>query len=488
MNKPILLSNLRIEDLNEETDYLGMIQKGIIIKDFLIGSTDRFDEIKMFSLYGDWGSGKSTLMKFLQKELRGDFNTFFFESWEFEKDENLAMSLLEFMAFKTQDTSEELYKDILKYGGRVLRGLGKSVKVNIPLFPNGPAIEVDPSCLIEEISKNEELTFYEALKNLKIKFKRLEDHITREGFPDYNIVFIDDLDRCEPQQVLNLMSAIKLFFTYGSKTIFFCGVDKKAVEEAVNTRYGKVVKANEYLEKIFDISFSMPKNIDLFKLINHYFDDTNYDLNHDEEAINHRISNFLHELEFTNPRRVKKILNKFQMFRDFSKISKEIDFPNIDMKDGVKNSYFDTILVIYLIILHEFHPDEFENFLNFEIKKSDYTGNLDTKDLENGLNIFLELNHSNKKFGKIHQDLIDMRNSSGTLEPYFYVCLSPNNLKKITKAALYFNSFASITISEKNIDYLFYKFVNKVEVVHWLKYSKYNSSLLSIKSIVQNLF
>ena len=56
MNKPILLSNLRIEDLNEETDYLGMIQKGIIIKDFLIGSTDRFDEIKMFSLYGDWGS------------------------------------------------------------------------------------------------------------------------------------------------------------------------------------------------------------------------------------------------------------------------------------------------------------------------------------------------------------------------------------------------------------------------------------------------
>ncbi|WP_152971434.1 P-loop NTPase fold protein [Lacinutrix algicola] len=37
----------------------------------------------MYSLYGEWGSGKSTLMKYLEKELKGDFNTFFFEAWEF---------------------------------------------------------------------------------------------------------------------------------------------------------------------------------------------------------------------------------------------------------------------------------------------------------------------------------------------------------------------------------------------------------------------
>ena len=30
------------------------------------------------ALQGEWGSGKSTLMKYLQKELKGNFNTFFF--------------------------------------------------------------------------------------------------------------------------------------------------------------------------------------------------------------------------------------------------------------------------------------------------------------------------------------------------------------------------------------------------------------------------
>lgn len=100
MTKPRLLSNLPIEDLTSETDYLGIIDKGDLIKTFLIGNKDQFNEIKMFSLYGEWGSGKSSLMKYIEKELKADFNTFFFEAWEYEKDENLAMSLLEYITSK----------------------------------------------------------------------------------------------------------------------------------------------------------------------------------------------------------------------------------------------------------------------------------------------------------------------------------------------------------------------------------------------------
>lgn len=233
MKKPILLSNLRIEKLTSNNDYLGVIEKGSIIKDFLIGSKEQFNEIKMFSLYGEWGSGKSSLMKYLENELKGEFNTFFFEAWEYEKDENLSISLLEYISLKTTNPTDELYDNILKYGGRILRGMGKSVKMNVPLFTNGPTIELNPSAFVEEITKKGDLTFFTALEEFKSNFRRLEDNITRANMPKYNIVFIDDLDRCEPQQVLNLMSAIKLFFTYGQKTIFFCGIDKKAVEAAV---------------------------------------------------------------------------------------------------------------------------------------------------------------------------------------------------------------------------------------------------------------
>ena len=115
MTKPKLLANLPIANLTKENDYLGVLEKGNLISTFLKGNKERFEEIKMFSLYGEWGSGKSTLMKYLEKDLNNEFNTFFFEAWQFEKDENLALSLLEFMNAKNIDKyfSQIDYKSLI---------------------------------------------------------------------------------------------------------------------------------------------------------------------------------------------------------------------------------------------------------------------------------------------------------------------------------------------------------------------------------------
>ncbi|KRB53834.1 P-loop NTPase fold protein [Flavobacterium sp. Root186] len=486
MTKQKLLSNLRIEKLDKKTDYLGIIDKGEIMRDFLIGSKDSFDEIKMFSLYGDWGSGKSSLMKYLENELQSEFNTFFFEAWEFEKDENLAMSLLDFIRIKSNSSSETFYSDLIKFGARILRGMGKSLKLNIPLFPGGPELEIDSSPFIEEISKTEEPTFYQALENFKIDFRRLEDFLTREGKPKYNIVFIDDLDRCEPEQVLNLMSAIKLFFTYGQKTIFLCGIDRKAVQEAVKTKYGKIVKSNEYLEKIFDISFSMPEHTDLIKLINFYFDNQSYNIAGEKDSINNFINIFFKELEFTNPRRVKKVLNKFQMLRDFKqmKSNKSENFPNIDMKNKSEKGLFETIIVLYLIILHEFFQSDFDSFLDFDKKRGTYSlSAIDTSNFSN-INEIIKKNYSKTPFSDIYAYT---SGSSPISLACFFICLSPFNIKKISYDHLSVSHAHEIEISQKHIDFLFYKYINKKSPASWLKNSQNTSSLNSIKQLIKNI-
>lgn len=245
--------------------------------------------------------------------------------------------------------------------------------MNIPLTPSpqGPYLEFNASALVEEISKDEELTFYKALENFKTEFVSLEDFITKGNSPKYNIVFIDDLDRCEPEQVLNLLSAIKLFFTYGEKTIFFCGIDKKAVEQAVKTKYGEIVKANEYLEKIFDVSFSMPEHDDILKLVSVYFDDREIKLGKFEGKLNEKIAGFFRELNFTNPRRVKKVLNKYLILSNFKTILKDNKYkdviPNIYVdEDG---NFFETILTLYFLCLFEYDKDAFEIFNDLSLKK-----------------------------------------------------------------------------------------------------------------------
>lgn len=490
MTKTKILSNLPIEDLTSETDFLGIIDKGELIKTFLIGNKDQFNEIKLFSLYGEWGSGKSSLMKYLEKELKADFNTFFFEAWEFEKDENLAMSLLEFINSKNIDTGEQFSDDLLKYGGRILRGLGKSVKFNVPLYPKGPEIELDLSSFVEEVSKTEELTFYKARNLFKKEFIRFEDKITKGKNPKNNIIFIDDLDRCEPEQVLNLLSAIKLFFTYGEKTIFFCGIDKKAVEQAVKTKYGKIVKANEYLEKIFDVSFSMPEHEDFLKLVNQYFDNTIYTFGVNKLGINERITEFLIYLEFTNPRRVKKVLNKFQILRNLSEINlskKFLPYPNIDKREGVQNSYLETILVLYLIILHEFYPEYFNDFLDFEKKRSNYSNALIEMGQKSDLFDFILNNCSKNSFEQYPRLILSTEKKSKRFINYFLICFGPNEINKFNISNFYENQ--SIMIDRKNkiehlfLNYLSFRSLSIIKDENNLS----KASLSSLKKLIKNV-
>lgn len=484
-----LLSNLPLLELNEETDYLEILSKGKLIKTFLQGSKENINDFRMFALYGDWGSGKSTLMKYLHSNLSQEFNTFFFEAWEFEKDENLAMSLLEFLKYESTDVEEELFTDLLKYGGRLLRGLAKSVKLNIPLYPNGPAIELEPNSFLEEFSKNEELTFYKALKEFKTEFKRMEDFITKGDKPKFNIIFIDDLDRCEPQQVLNLISAIKLFFTYGEKTIFFCGVDKKAVEAAVTTKYGNLIKANQYLEKIFDISFSMPEHFNSLKLISFYFNTQIYTLAGESMEINKRIDDFFKKIEFTNPRRIKKVLNKFQILRDFIQmdINEGKFFPKIDLKTNIEYNFFETILTLYLIILSEFYPSDFEGFLNFEIKKNIYSkANVDNTNMITKINGILEDNLSEKSLNSILLEYQNNKMNAYSIETGFFICLAPLNVEKIKMTAFQHQQINEITVKEKFIDYLFYKYISSYKIEVLLKDSNESMNLFSIKRLIKD--
>ncbi|GAB5401147.1 MAG: hypothetical protein Aureis2KO_27320 [Aureisphaera sp.] len=410
-----LLPNLPIEDLTEENDYLGIIEKADLIKTFLESNTDEFEQIKMFVLYGEWGSGKSTLMKYLEKELKGVFNTFFFEAWEFENDTNLCFSLLEFLTLKSEGASEQVIGDILKLGGKLFRGLGRSLKLKVPLAPGGPELEIDPSSFVEEFDADEK-TFYQIKEDFKFQFRGWEDMVTKDKKTKHNIVFIDDLDRCEPENVLNLLSALKLFFTYGKKTIFFCGIDKKAVEIAIKTKYFDYIKSTEYLEKIFDISFSMPKAENSIKLFGLYFsNDKKYELAGQSMSIAEIVNFLFNELRFNNIRKIKKVLNRFVIVQNITKnLSGNHKLKKIapNILNDENCSLLDLLITIYFVVLKEFYPMILEDFSNNSLRLTNYessfskTPGIDASGLSNNRNaikIMVQANGRNEKFLSIQR-------------------------------------------------------------------------------------
>lgn len=361
-----LLNNKPISKLNDSTDYLNILEKANFLKDFFISIKDN-NELKMFCLYGDWGSGKSTVLKYLQKELETDYNTFFFEAWEYDQNNNIPYSLFEFLTKNSQDTLEKDLGIVLKTAKSFLKGFGKSLKFEYEI-PFMMKLGIEPKELIDELAEENNKTEFELKQDFKEEFKRVESCLIAKGRKPKNIIFIDDLDRCDPEHTLALLSAIKLFFTYGEQTIFICGIDKKAVQEAIKTKYYDYIKSSEYLEKIFDVSFNMPQNHDIQKLINVYFDETPIIYNNGELKLNEMICDFFKHLNFTNPRKTKKILNKFYILSNYKK---NINVNSLLYMD--KTSKFcitETILTLYGICCSEFYPEHFDSFLNFKKRRS----------------------------------------------------------------------------------------------------------------------
>lgn len=212
---------------------------------------------------------------------------------------------------------------------------------------------------MDEVQKLDE----ERVKNIKDnkclweKINEFEEEYSKMTFNNKKlVVFLDDLDRCESENIINLISSIKLLLSVNKNIIFIIGIDKKAVTLALQNKYNNDFnKADEYLEKIFPINFSINNNINIEN-----FEDaivTIMSISHEDSK---KIVKFLNNIEFYNSRHIKKVLRKYISIKEYL-IEKNIDLSNI----------YNIILVLYFIIIHIFYNDEYK-YLLLENKETVY--------------------------------------------------------------------------------------------------------------------
>lgn len=389
-----LLSNKELENYSLDDSFNFKI-KADAIKYFLEFNSIALEKNKMLVLYGDWGSGKTSLMKHIASEINKQiYYPIFFHAWEHEKDENLALSLCDLLIESANDNSDVI-RDFMKGALITLKSFASGITLKTPTFVPGIELEFSGEKVTTTIDKafkdSAPTSFYQSNEEFKQSFKKVEDLILKKSLAQKIMIFVDDLDRCEPENVLNLITAIKLFFGYGDKCVFFCGVDKNAVAKAVETKYKDVVKSEEYMEKVFDIAFNMPRTYSLKKMLLIYFDEFKLTLNDQRDffAVD-LIEEFFQSIGFTNPRHLKKVLNKYEIIKAFASsesIPDNIKFlmPNI-IENKNEGSIFETIYCLYVIVLYEFYFEQFEDVENYSQKMIKYTGILHETRLKSDVN------------------------------------------------------------------------------------------------------
>lgn len=140
------------------------------------------------------------------------------------------------------------------------------------------------------------------------------------------IVFIDDLDRCLPEQAIGVLEAIKVFLDIQG-CLFVLGVDREVIERGIRVRYKEFALADDptmregsnsfpiagrdYLDKIVQVPFELPP---LEPAVMKAFVQNRLQQQDDvEEEYIESVSYLMSIGLQPNPRKVKRTLNTFRL-------------------------------------------------------------------------------------------------------------------------------------------------------------------------------
>lgn len=250
---------MRIDDPTAE-DRLGFEPYVKGIEDLITG-TEPDDLPLTLGIYGAWGSGKSSFMMQLQKRLMAEeVPCVWFDAWKYDRVEDVRSALiykiLNDLYFASDRGTKSAITRSVKNLAKVFISLAKQAHFSPSVVGIGGISLPSP----QEIQSNiaDWRDFQAAVDKFACEFKKAVQAFLVFKSKQKLVIFIDDLDRCLPENVIVVLEALKLFLTV-SPCVFVIGIDRVVIEKAVQAHYGtELGLSREYLDKIIQYSFNVP--------------------------------------------------------------------------------------------------------------------------------------------------------------------------------------------------------------------------------------
>ena len=271
------------KDSETEIDYLDFSYIVEIMKDTI---NDEKLLPSCIGLYGDWGSGKSSLLHMCKRQLEQQddgtvcllFNGWLYESYDDAKTaiiasildgikENRKLSDTALLILKGLYDSVDKFKAIkggIKFGidMAVTGGLGAITNLTIKEVVKKVqkvGEDVDEESMFQAIK--DKLDYKEVREDIRDFRKKFAELITQAGIKKL-VIFVDELDRCNPATILDTLEAMRLFLFNGNVS-FVLGADERHVTYAIRSKFDDIEGINmdigkEYQEKLIQYPIRIP--------------------------------------------------------------------------------------------------------------------------------------------------------------------------------------------------------------------------------------
>lgn len=213
-------------------------------------------------IFGAWGSGKTTMMQMIRDRLVAEgFKTVWFNAWKYDSKEVIWNALIQRIFWEMRNDSEVTAREdgdrFRERVGTAAKGLATyAAKVATRLVPGGIVREEDVDHLVATLTTSATDETYDFINRFEQHFDELVKEYVGDG---HLVVFIDDLDRCLPENAVNVMEALKLYLDRAN-CIFVIGAESGVIEQGIAQRYGASSRlpAEDYLDKIIQVPFVLP--------------------------------------------------------------------------------------------------------------------------------------------------------------------------------------------------------------------------------------
>jgi len=440
----------------------------------------------VIGIYGAWGEGKTSVLNFIKQELKPhspEVVYFTFNPWRFTDEAALLTSFFNTLANELKkaqiadiNPNSEIKpnerkgwfskrKGELKTNtetiGEIIQEYGKVVSI----FGAGEAAEA--------IGK--------AISNVDIE--KLKERIEKLLADNKKriVVFIDDIDRLEKDEIHSIFRLVKLTgdFAY---TTYLLSFDENMVSSAIGDRFGSGDQkaGNNFLEKIIQIPIKLPLaqptalKIYCFKLVEQALNSSQIMLSEEEghEFIRKFTSNFL--IRLTTPRLAVRYGNTLSF--SLPLLNGEVNYIDLLLIEAIRVFYPELYDFIrckpdYFIGKYEDnnsgHTDN-EKIEKFKLLFEDFTKNYSPDEKANAKGAVIDLfPNTDKALGR------SWMWGSGTPESRY-------NQKRISTSQ-YFNRYFSYTVIEGDIsDVAFTSLINDITT------GDYTEKIEPTKNLIQS--
>lgn len=318
-------------------------------------------------IFGTWGSGKTTTLSMLKKDLEekklASLKTVWFTAWKYEQHDALWRAFIlrvidglhprkedgtRYQAGDFNTKAEKNKLETLLHLERLERSIyetitwqdeshwrldtGEMVKqgaklpiwlafhlANLGSIAKDIGLNPDIAALLDREVREHHMNQLSYMEQFASEFqKAVQMTLGKEG---RLVVFVDDLDRCMPEKAIEVLEAIKLFLDVPG-TVFVLGMDREIIKKGVEAHYGTLLRMDSeseipingdvYLQKLIQIPFNLPPldmkgRVDFIHLLEKTLPN-DYSL----DGITRQV--FGHGV-YPNPRQVKRALNTFYLLK-----------------------------------------------------------------------------------------------------------------------------------------------------------------------------